>query len=315
MRAIACTTVAVLVALALAGCSDSAPTPATGPASPTAVAPTATLDADTLRERAAVALAANRLFAPAGDNAVENYLALRERQPGDATVETALVDLAPYVVIGAEQATADRMFDEAQRLIGLLERMDAGAPASPRLREALAVARASAEAEAAAEALALAEADAAREAAQAARAAASAQATAAATRQANPTTAPASPPPARRPAPPPVAQLPPASAPAVTPPPTAPARSAPAARALISRVPARFPESALRRRLEGEVEVGVVIRADGSVQSVEVVRATPPGVFDREAVLAVRRWRYAPADAPSGARVVLQFRRPDGDGG
>jgi outer membrane biosynthesis protein TonB len=33
-------------------------------------------------------------------------------------------------------------------------------------------------------------------------------------------------------------------------------------------------------------------------------------VFDREAVLAVRRWRYAPADAPSEARVVLQFKRP-----
>lgn len=217
MRAIACTTVAVLVALALAGCSDesfvSTATPTViGVAAPTPASTSPDLDA--LRQRAAVSLAANRLHTPAGDNAVENYL-------------------APYVVIGAEQATADRMFDEAQRLIGLLERMDAGAPASPRLREALAVARASAVA------------------------------------------------------------------------------SAPAARALISRVPARFPESALRRRLEGEVEVGVVIRADGSVQSVDVVRATPPGVFDREAVLAVRRWRYAPAEVESQARVVLQFRHTE----
>jgi hypothetical protein len=28
------------------------------------------------------------------------------------------------------------------------------------------------------------------------------------------------------------------------------------------------------------------------------------------AVLAVRRWRYAPAETPSEARVVLQFKRP-----
>jgi protein TonB len=103
-----------------------------------------------------------------------------------------------------------------------------------------------------------------------------------------------------------VAPPPAAARPAAAPASTTPA----AARALVSRVPARFPESALRRRLEGEVEVAVRIRPDGSVANVEVVRADPPGVFDREAVLAVRRWRYAEAATESETRVVLQFRRP-----
>ena len=92
--------------------------------------------------------------------------------------------------------------------------------------------------------------------------------------------------------------------------PVAPRPAAPAPRTLVNRVSPRFPEAAVRRRLEGEVEVAVRIRADGGVEAVEVVRADPPGVFDREAVLAVRRWRYAPAEAPSEARVVLQFKRP-----
>lgn len=317
MRVFARAALASLVALALVACGGDAPAPeaASNAAVDTpAVAPAAALDIEALRERASASLAANRLYAPAGDNAVEDYLALRERAPGDAAVETALFDLAPYVIIGAEQATTARDFDEAERRVGLLARMDEAAPAVPRLRAALAAERALAASEAEAEALALAEREAA--ATQADERAAAERAT-----RATPTPA-AAPTPARAevavPAP---APLPPPAAPApeplaVAPPPparpaAAPASTTPAAaRALVSRVPARFPESALRRRLEGEVEVAVRIRPDGSVANVEVVRADPPGVFDREAVLAVRRWRYAEAATESETRVVLQFRRP-----
>lgn len=253
----------------------------------TAAPAAAPLDTAALRERAAASLAANRLYAPASDNAVEDYLALRERQPGDDAVDTALSDLAPYVIIGAEQATTAEAFPEATRLIELLARMDAEAPAVPRLREALAAAQANAEARTAAEL-----ADAERLAAEAQRNAPSAQA------PANTLATPA-------------AAAAPTPTPAAVPAPLPPSRpAAPAPRTLVNRVSPRFPEAAVRRRLEGEVEVALRIRADGGVEAVEVVRADPPGVFDREAVLAVRRWRYAPADAPSEARVVLQFKRP-----
>lgn len=317
----------LVTALLLSACGGEAPppVPAPAPAPPTEAAPAAApaarqLDTAALKARAAASLAANRLYAPAGDNAVEDYLELRERLGTEPAVETALVDLAPYVVIGSEQAMAAGAFDEAERLLGLLQRMDAEAPALPRLREALAQARS--EAERLAAERAEAERRAAEAAARQARAAETV-ATAPAPAATAPAPAPAAAPP-RAPAP---ASVLPAPAPAALPampvpgtasreapasPPPAPAPGSGAApRALLSRVPPRFPEAAQRRRLEGEVELLLTIAADGSVEGVDVLRAEPPGVFDREAVLAARRWRYAPAEGRSTARVVLTFRRPD----
>lgn len=321
----------LITALLLSACGGEAPPPgpAAAPVPPTEAAPAAApaarqLDTAALKARAAASLAANRLYAPAGDNAVEDYLELRERLGTEPAVETALVDLAPYVVIGSEQAMAAGAFDEAERLLALLQRMDAEAPALPRLREALAQARSEAER------LAAERAEAERRAAEAA----ARQTRVAETAAAIPppaATAPAPPPaaaPARAPAasvappgPPPPASSPlPAApppgtasreAPASPPPAPAPGSGAAAPRALLSRVPPRFPEAAQRRRLEGEVELLLTIAADGSVEGVDVLRAEPPGVFDREAVLAARRWRYAPAEGRSTARVVLTFRRPD----
>jgi protein TonB len=188
--------------------------------------------------------------------------------------------------------------------------MDAEAPAVPRLRESLVAARAAALERARAE-----QAEAERRAALAAAEAASRPAAASpapAPPQPLPSPAPASPPPERTAATPAPARPDPPPAPVPAPPaPSAPVAAAPASRALLSRVQPRFPEAALRRRLEGEVEVLLTVAPDGGVEAVEVLRAEPPGVFEREAVLAARRWRYAPAEARSTVRVVLSFRRPD----
>lgn len=93
--------------------------------------------ADQLRESATKALQDNRMYAPAGDNAVEYYLALREKQPQDATVNSALTDLMPYTLIAAEQGISREEFPEAQRLIALIEKVDPRAPALPRLKSGL----------------------------------------------------------------------------------------------------------------------------------------------------------------------------------
>jgi len=295
---------------ALSACGEApapaspAPAPAPAPADAVAAAgvpEAARLDTDALRQRAAEALAVNRLFAPAGNNAVEDYLALRERLPEDLAVATALLDLAPYVVIGAEQAQMAGQFDEAQRLIDLLLRMDAEAPAAPRLREGLLSARQAAEAQIENDRLAA-------EAAASARreAAACAVAARAAAAPARPIEAVAAAPVAS-PEPPPVAAplaaLPPAPAPIT-------ARPAPAARPLVAQTAPRFPEQALRRRLEGSVQLQLQVAADGTVLIAEVVSSTH-AMFEREAVLAARRWRFAPAPATSTERVAVAFRQPE----
>src|SRR5690606_24315174 len=58
-----------------------------------AAAELAALSPDELRAKARAAYAESKLYAPAGDNAMEYYLALREKSPGDAAVSSALTDL------------------------------------------------------------------------------------------------------------------------------------------------------------------------------------------------------------------------------
>ncbi len=140
----------VILLVGLVACSKqedkaATTTPATG-ATPAATAPTPatavspqvqSMAAEQLRESATKALQDNRMYAPAGDNAVEYYLALREKQPQDATVNSALTDLLPYTLIAAEQGISREEFPEAQRLIALIEKVDPQAPALPRLKSGL----------------------------------------------------------------------------------------------------------------------------------------------------------------------------------
>lgn len=60
------------------------------------------------------------------------------------------------------------------------------------------------------------------------------------------------------------------------------------------RQPAIYPERAKSRRIEGFVTARLSISADGSVTNVEVINAEPPGIFDREAVRAMYRYRFDP---------------------
>jgi protein TonB len=59
------------------------------------------------------------------------------------------------------------------------------------------------------------------------------------------------------------------------------------------RQPAIYPERAKSRRIEGFVTARLSISADGSVTNVEVIAAEPPGIFDREDVRAMYRYRFA----------------------
>jgi protein TonB len=111
---------------------------------------------------------------------------------------------------------------------------------------------------------------------------------------------------------------------ATSPPPAAtpasPARAAPDRPApvvmemkLLRSSPPEYPEDARRKRLEGTVDLAFIVGADGKVKDVEVLGSTQPGVFDSEAIDAVKHWRYdprredgVPVDHP--AKVRLQFK-------
>lgn len=322
---------AAALTLAISACGkDEAPAPATGDAvasqatdaTPDAAEQVAAqadtlaaLGVDELRERGRAAYAESRLYAPPGDNALEYYLALREKSPGDAAVASALTDLMPMLVIATEQARDREDFDEASRLAALVERADATHPALARLQESITSAEEasirriaqqalSAEQEAerqrtlaeereraqaeqqrqAAAQLAQQQEAAEREAAERAeaeRVAAEQRATqerAAQQREAQQ---------AATPAPPPVP-------------------AAPTLRPLSTPAPT-YPVEALRAAVQGEVQVEFTVSPDGSVSDARVVRADPPRVFDRAAVAAVRRWRFEPIAEPVTTRRTIAF--------
>ena len=72
-------------------------------------------------------------------------------------------------------------------------------------------------------------------------------------------------------------------------------------------VPPEFPSKALSQRLSGAVTVEYTVDASGDPRDVRVVEATPPGVFDKAAVTAVKRWHYDPVMA-NGAPVEVPVR-------
>ncbi|QDI05396.1 energy transducer TonB [Xanthomonas cerealis pv. cerealis] len=317
----------VLLLATLAACSrqeDATPvaTPAaapaaTAPAAPPVSAKVRSMGTEQLHAAASQALRENRMYAPAGNNAVEYYLALRDKQPDDAGVKSALTDLMPYALIAAEQSINREDFAEAQRLVALIEKIDSQAPALPRLKlgvsngmqsaaqrsqeetdkvkkEAEQKARLLAEQQKqaqqqASEAQAAQQIAAQQDAARRERARQEAERQAAAARSA-PTPAPAA--------------VPPAAPPAATP---AAAAASPQSLRAISTPAPRYPPDALRSGTAGEVLVEITVGTDGSVTSARVLRATPPRVFDREALNATKRWRFEPVSAPVTTRRTLAF--------
>ncbi len=138
------------VACALGACKKDEPAAdvaAPGAAQQQAPAPTpesvvsatvAAMNPDQLRDAASKAYGENRLYAPAGNNAMEYYLALRDKQPADAGASSALTDLMPMTVIASEQAIAREDFAEAKRLVALIEKADGQHPALGRLKSSVA---------------------------------------------------------------------------------------------------------------------------------------------------------------------------------
>jgi protein TonB len=232
-------------------------------------------------------------------------------------VASALTDLLPMTVIAIEQSVNREDFTEAQRLAALLEKADPQHPALARLKTSITAQQQAVAARAAQQTL-TAEEEAKRQAEvekkrledqkkqqdDAARQLAASQTSErqqAAARQAAEREAAERQAAEQRAAEQRAAEQ--RAAAATT------AAAAPAAselRALSTPAP-RYPPEALRANQSGEVQVEFTVGTDGSVTAARVVRANPPRVFDREAVNAVRRWRFQPVAAPVTTRRTIGF--------
>jgi protein TonB len=63
---------------------------------------------------------------------------------------------------------------------------------------------------------------------------------------------------------------------------------------LLRRVDPEYPTAARRDGVAGSVDLAVLVSESGAVREVSVVRADPPGLFDKSALTAVRKWKYDP---------------------
>jgi protein TonB len=315
------TRVAIVLAVStmLAACGEQATQPAHN-ASPTAGAgslpdPVDGGEAGSLHQRAAQALADQRMVSPAGRNAVEYYLAARREDAGDDRAQAALLELQPYLLIAVEQALARGDASEAARLLSLVTRIDTNAPALPRLKAALAglqqAQTAQREAEARTASVPLPASPV---------APASVPAVSAVAAPAPPVPSPSA---ARM-----TASVESAATTTETPPATrapdaadgvalsaAPRAATTRAPRLLQDVPPRYPLPALRAGMEGQAEVAFTIQPDGSVRNVQLVSSTPPGVFDASAVAVAQRWRFEATGQVHALRRTVLFRLPASEAG
>ncbi len=340
MRYLAVAALGTVLASGIVACKkdDAATTAGQTPAEAAATPPPAAVSSavaamspEQLRDAAQKALADTRMYAPAGDNAMEYYLALRDKSASDPGVSSALTDLQPYAVMATEQAIARKDFPEAKRLYALLEKTDNAAPALPRLMNSISEGEKAA-ATAAANAPALTEAEkakeaelnkkrleeqkklqeqaakelAAKQAADKVRAeqqsaanavAARAAADKAAADKAAADKAAADKAAADRAA----AQRAQAAQPAAR-----PSSGGSNELVVVSAPSPRYPAAARRTNQGGTVQVEFTVEPDGSVSSARVVDSTSR-LFDRDAVNAVKKWRFKPISSAQTTRRTINF--------
>ncbi len=258
-----------------------------------------------LLDNAKTAFRQDRLVSPVGDNAIEYYLAVLGMESDNLAATQGLVDLFPLGVSVAEKEIAARNVEEAERIIGLLDESSPNSYTVQKLKSRLAATQNQMQREEERR-LAAEQAQQARQAAAAepepvaAPPPSSAAATAAREAAARPAPEPAE----TRPAPPVAAASEPAR-------PVGETRDA----KVVRQVQPGYPQLAYRRRLAGWVEIQFTVGVNGRVTDVQVLRADPQRMFDREAVRAVEQWMFEPAlrdgvPVPSTLSRRIEFKYP-----
>ncbi|GLQ95685.1 energy transducer TonB [Dyella mobilis] len=277
--------------------ADAGGHPSTPVAASQQAAPPVNVEAMSINDllsEARKAMNAQRVIAPAGNNAFEFYLKVLQKQPGNQTAADALRETFPFAASNVEQVINQRDFNEAEREIDLLAKVDPANYTLTILRSKLDAQRKTLDEEqqkqldqqrqadlaaqkAASEKVAadkLAADKAAADKAAAAQAALLAQQAKAKQDEAAKERATAT---------------------ADTGAGTASAGGETRDPMPIASIRPRYPTSALRNGQEGWVDVQYTVNADGSVSNVSVVQAEPRHVFDSAAIEALRRAKFSPA--------------------
>jgi protein TonB len=260
-----------------------------------------------LLNEARSAMNQQRVVAPAGNNAFEFYLKVLQKQPGNQVAADALRETFPFAASNVEQVINQRQFDEADREINLLAKVDPTNYTLTILRSKLDAQRKTLDqeqqkqldqqhqAELAAQKAAADKATAEKALADKAAADKAAQQQAALAAQKTQQEE------AKKPA------L--ASAPAgndVASAANASAGGGDTRDAIpISTIRPRYPATALRNNQEGWVDVQYTVNPDGSVSNIQVTGAEPRHVFDNAAIDALRRAKFSPA-MRGGAAIASQ---------
>lgn len=85
----------------------------------------------------------------------------------------------------------------------------------------------------------------------------------------------------------------------------------------LNEVLPEYPDSARRRGIEGHVRLGFTINAQGRVENIEVLEASPSNVFNLSARRAAARWRFTPSrengvPVPRRAEKTIEFKLTQG---
>ena len=251
-------------------------------------------------DRAMRAYSADKLIAPASENALEHYLAALQSKPDDFGAQEAILELVPVAMTALETAMAANRSDEVERLIALLERADPSASRVAALKKRW-------QENTAQQTIAVRLA--AEQAVQSAQTVPAVAAPAPVTtpednainqgqtaRVADAAATPASPKVAARAVNLAATENKPAQsvrrqALSIVAP---PAQSRVVEARVLSTARLVFPAQARRQKIEGWVDLQVAVDAEGRVTEASVVSAQPARVFDVEARRAVMRWRYSP---------------------
>lgn len=250
-----------------------------------AAAPAPELTVEQLAKEAGAAFREQRYVTPPGNNALEYYLRVLDKEPNNQIAKDALREMFPFATGAVEQDINAGNLDEATRVIDQLAKADPSNYTLTILRGKLDAKKKLADHEQQVTATAAAAAAAKATNAQNAAAAAAAPAQTAAA-----TPAPAAPAPAPKPVPPAPTPAPAAAETAAAP----PAGSGSHAAELVKAAQPDYPVEAARQRKGGWVEVEFTVTASGQVTDAKVLNADPARVFNDAALRAVKRYTFKP---------------------
>ena len=76
----------------------------------------------------------------------------------------------------------------------------------------------------------------------------------------------------------------------------------------LRKVNPKYPRKAKLKRQEGFVQLAFAINEKGLVSNVKVLDSNPKGTFERNAVRAIKRWKFKQNEVERSASITFNFR-------